>query len=337
MKLLLLLLSTAAALPQQGGEPQQGKEEGGEDPGTIIRCMAENWAAGEARIQACRDCFTAVGDLATQAGLQAAKQCAAAHWPASVAGCQDEVSALSTSNLETTGQEVLECFDRVLGLKNNQRCLDGSQNSDMVEKLTDAAVCVIDSHKFAFSYYKNATMGNGNGKGKGKGKGKSKGRGKGDKAGKGMKGQVMRVMTAAHCDLAAEGDSQKSGQCSQCFKRAVMSMMRAKKGNKQAGMQKLVKKMTICSEKHLSPRYDQCTKIMKDGKKDGVEECYTRVLVKNLVSECSDDITAATAETLEEVVDCGKENVMEWMEDRFPKAARMAAKFFDDDEDEDDD
>ena len=42
----------------------------------------------------------------------------------------------------------------------------------MVEKLTDAAVCVIDSHKFAFSYYKNATMGNGNGKGKGKGKGK---------------------------------------------------------------------------------------------------------------------------------------------------------------------
>ena len=37
----------------------------------------------------------------------------------------------------------------------------------------------------------------------------SKGRGKGDKAGKGMKGQVMRVMTAAHCDLAAEGDSQK--------------------------------------------------------------------------------------------------------------------------------
>ena len=55
------------------------------------------------------------------------QQCAAAHWPASVAGCQDEVSALSTSNLETTGQEVLECFDRVLGLKNNQRCLDGSQ------------------------------------------------------------------------------------------------------------------------------------------------------------------------------------------------------------------
>ena len=74
MKLLLLLLSTAAALPQRGGEPQQGKEEGGEDPGTIIRCMAENWAAGEARIQACRDCFTAVGDLATQAGLQAAKE-----------------------------------------------------------------------------------------------------------------------------------------------------------------------------------------------------------------------------------------------------------------------
>ena len=55
------------------------------------------------------------------------------------------------------------------------------------------------------------------------------------------------------------------------------------------------------------------------------------------MSECSDDITAATAETLEEVVDCGKENVMEWMEDRFPKAARVAAKFFDDDEDEDDD
>ena len=40
----------------------------------------------------------------------------------------------------------------------------------MVEKLTDAAVCVIDSHKFAFSYYKNATIGNGKSKGKGKGK-----------------------------------------------------------------------------------------------------------------------------------------------------------------------
>jgi hypothetical protein len=46
-----------------------------EDPGTIIRCMAENWQNGEDQIKACRDCFKAVGNPFSEEGLPKAKAC----------------------------------------------------------------------------------------------------------------------------------------------------------------------------------------------------------------------------------------------------------------------
>ena len=85
-----------------------------EDPGMIIRCMAENYAAGEQQIAACRDCFKVIGDdLLTESGLAAAKECSAKYLPLEMEACADVVEQLSPGD-EEKGGEVIECFDEVL-------------------------------------------------------------------------------------------------------------------------------------------------------------------------------------------------------------------------------
>ena len=46
-----------------------------------------------------------------------------------------------------------------------------------------------------------------------------------------------------------------------------------------------------------------------------VFECYNKVLVGNLVASCSEGVTEATAETLDTVMECGKEKVGDYVKE----------------------
>merc|ERR1711962_1008913 len=52
-------------------------------------------------------------------------------------------------------------------------------------------------------------------------------------------------------------------------------------------------------------------------------KCYSKVLLGNVVSECIDEksVSTADADSLNTVVECGVENVFEWLEEKNPKAA----------------
>ena len=56
---------------------------------------------------------------------------------------------------------VLQCFDSTLEKGNNERCLAQSASSDVTGKLTDGAMCVLESWKYGMEYVKNSTKGQG--------------------------------------------------------------------------------------------------------------------------------------------------------------------------------
>merc|ERR1712130_826245 len=100
---------------------------------------------------------------------------------------------------------------------------------------------------------------------------------------------------------------------------------------------------TACSKEHLAPAYDECTKIMEAGTDPkAAHKCYNNILLGNVVSECINEknVSTADAESLNSVVECGVENVFEWLQEKNPKAAKMLGgllkKLGGDDDDDDD-
>ena len=76
--------------------------------------MAENFGQ-EDTIQACRDCFKALGgDVMSETNLPVAKECAAQYWPGLTQACADQIAQLTPGDAEAMG-EVIECFDEVIG------------------------------------------------------------------------------------------------------------------------------------------------------------------------------------------------------------------------------
>ena len=76
-------------------------------------------------------------------------------------------------------------------------------------------------------------------------------------------------------------------------------------------------KMADCSQQHLSPLYDSCTQMLRSeaGEKGETFKCYQRVLLSSLVSQCSADISEATTDSLDTVMKCGKDLVMEFIKE----------------------
>merc|ERR1711963_436621 len=120
--------------------------------------------------------------------------------------------------------------------------------------------------------------------------------------GKAMKKMMMKTLVDAHCDLASNGDATKDAAC------------------------------------------EKCTAIMEAGTDPkAAHKCYNKVLLGNVVSECIDEksVSTADAESLNSVVECGVENVFEWLQENNPKAAKMLGGLLkklggeDDDDDED--
>jgi len=301
------------------------KKSGKEDPSIIMRCMAENIKTGEEQIQACRDCFKKVESLETETGLSTAKECSKQYLKLEYEACSDKVSQLTPGD-EEKGKEVLECFDQTLQLKNYERCLGLSNSATTQEKLVDGAMCALESWKWGMEYVKNATMdGRPNRKRPGHGKGK-----------KGKMGIKDKMIVMAHCAHANKGDETRQGDCKKCFMNAVKPSRnpRARVNAKEA----ILTAVTGCSEEFLAPVYDKCTTMLKDktSEKKGVHECYIRLLVTELVQTCSNGITEATPETMNTVMDCGKDKVKAFvMKNASPKMLEKIGKMFDDDDDDD--
>merc|ERR1719328_853751 len=313
-------------------EARRGK--GGEDKGTIIRCMAENWKSGEAQIQACRDCFKAIGgDYLSETGLAAAKECTASYLPMENEACATEIAAVTAGNTEQL-EDIIECFDETLETKNYERCLNDAQGTSE-EKLTDGALCVLESWKFGMEYVKNATKGQG-GRGPRARPGSRRPRARGGRGKGGKKGMMMKMLSKAHCQNANPEDETKQGECNKCFKDAVKNNMKKGAAPDKAAM---MTDMTACADQFLASKYAACNAMMSSGQseKEEVMGCYIKVLVGSLVEKCSKDITEAAAETLDEVMECGQEKVKEFvMENAGPKALKMIGNMLGDKDDESD-
>ena len=106
--------------------------------------------------------------------------------------------------------KLISIFSQTLETKNNERCLGESEASDTDGKLTDGALCVLESWKFGMEYVKNATMKQGGRPGRpGRGR-RPRGRGgRGKGKGKGKKGFVMKMLSKAHCKNANSEDATK--------------------------------------------------------------------------------------------------------------------------------
>jgi len=313
-------------MPRKGNRPNKPKQD---DPGTIIRCMAENWKSGESQIKACRKCFRKVGNPLSEKGLPQAKACTSEFLPMEDKACATQIAALTVGD-EQKGEEVIKCFDDTLEKENNDRCLKESQSTDVVDKLTDGSLCVLDSWKYGMAYLKNVTKREG-----GKGKGKRPGKGKG----KGGKKMIGKMLLKAHCSLASGGDQTKTQACETCFTDAIKLGKGKGKGGK--GKKELSPEMkaamTTCSEQHLTPKYDHCTTMFKDSSSDkkATEKCYMKVLIKDMVERCSTGVTEATADTLSTVMECGRKATIEWVKNNASeKVAEQIGNFLEDDDDD---
>merc|ERR1712227_1162776 len=174
-------------------------------------------------------------------------------------------------------------------------------------------------------------MGNNTKKAGGRFRGRPGGR-RGGRGG-GKKKMMMKMLSVAHCQNANSDDQTKQEECKTCFSSAARSGFRRPRSGSDAGAKELVKAaMLNCSQQYLSPKYDNCTAAMADNNADKgqVFGCYIRVLVGDIVAECSTDISEANADTLDEVMDCVKENAS-------PKMMEKIAKMFGDKDDDDDD
>jgi len=327
MKVCLTILMVGLAAVS--GKRQQGKSK--EDHGTIIRCMAENYKDGEEKIMDCRRCFQDVGNPLSEEGLPKAKECTKQYLPLENEACAGLIAELTPGDAEKGG-EVIECFDETLETANYERCLGESTSTDVNDILTDGVTCVLESWKYGHEYIKNVTMKTRPGRGRFQ---RRRGKGNGRKEGK--KDVFMKMMMIANCETANPDNLEGSSECQTCFTEAVSR----KGGRKNKAAMKT--KMADCSEQHLSPLYDTCTKMMRSetANKGQTFQCYQRVLLSSLVSECSKDISEATADSLDTVMDCGKEQIMEFVkENASPKMLKKLEKMFDDgssEEDEDDD
>merc|ERR1712168_322464 len=347
MKLLVLALvvGPVSSLPRKDRKPKEPKEEmeekEKEDPRIIMRCLAENWeykngteGINEVAVQDCRDCFMNIGE--SEDSLGNAKKCVAQYLPKEHKKCGSEIDAFQSWDDEEKGKELIKCFDETLELENNKECLKQAPDAeDIDEKITDATMCVMKSWKYGMAYVKKQMMDKG---GKGKGKRPRKGKKREKKGAK--KAMMMKLLTKAHCDLESEGDTTQSSDCFKCFANAVKKSMGTNGRGKKEMSPDMSSEVAACADTHLKFRYSKCNTMMKN-KADKKEtlKCYIRVLIKHEVGKCSSNIgDDITPEELTDVLECGKENVKEWVKNNAsPKEAKKIADFLDDDDEDDDD
>lgn len=139
---------------------------------------------------------------------------------------------------------------------------------------------------------------------------------------KGMKKQMMKMMSMAHCDVSIDESEERNAECKSCFATTDDTI---DIGNTRA--------LAACSEQFLAPLYDDCTTMVRDATKEKKEVlgCYNKVLVGSIVADCVDDegITVADSDNLVKVIECGENVITDWVMDHAePEVAEKIGHFF---------
>jgi len=275
-------------------------EENDIDHGIIVQCLVENWGQEE-KIQDCRKCFEDIGeDILSENNLPVLKQCITQYLPIENEACASDLEALQAED-EEQGGKVLKCAWEAIHINGLNYCLNAtSTDSSVVDRLTDASMCIGKGHKYIKHYVMNVTMSD---------EQRKKMEKKQKKFGP-MKMKMAQLFTKAHCDLATNGDSAKDRACNKCFNKGLRTFKRSK------DVATLKANSAQCTKEHLGDQYSQCSNLIEtDVDKETVHGCFMRVLTKSQVEECTNEDSTADAETLAGVMECTKKRAIAWVEE----------------------
>merc|ERR1711981_1068940 len=308
---LLLLAGTALARPQDRlqASMEDLEEERKAHPSLITNCIAENSNEGLDQVRECLKCFENSGDPLSEEGLPKAKACTEDFLPRVTTDCAEPLAALEPEN-EEMGSNALRCFADVTQIMAAEDCLEQAASEDMVETLTDGVICLKDKHK-------NVTM---------------------------QINKLFEKEMKRDFEIASNTEEEEIA-CMECFESTKP------RESEELSKSDYVKSLATCSAEHLSPHYDECTTMMEEMAVDpekysktmgkGIFLCYLRVVTKNLVEQCSNEmeLTDTTPENLLSVMQCGSYTVFEWMQKnvRFPEIEKFSPEDYSlEDEDKED-
>merc|ERR1711936_656918 len=318
---LLLVVGAVAAMPQQLTEDSEEVDseevevERKAHPSLVTNCITENHKEGLDKVRECMACYENSGDPLSAEGLPKAQACTEEFLPRVNQDCADSLAALEPDN-EELGAIALACFAEVKEIIAAEECLASGSQESMVETLTDGVICLKEMQKnvtFTINQLFEKQIKKDFEKFKKFIEKKKPWVPKKDP----MKDQMMSLISKRHCQLASNTAEEETG-CLECFEstKPTESLLPSKSD--------YVKSLATCSEKHLSPMYDQCTDMMFEMSKDpennsktlgqGIFMCYMRVVTRNLVEQCSAQMTSASPENLLSVMECGSYTVFEWIQ-----------------------
>jgi len=288
--IVIQMFALIIAAPQGG----QNKDDEKAAMLVIIGCWAENWG-DDARQETCRNCFF-TADVSTENGMTKSKKCMTDYLPKEAEACKDKVSQLTLDNSETQGEVVLECMGETLKMMGLEHCLSVAGTGNVTDQLTKSSMCMIHSHFEGMKQIKKVE--------------KQIKKITGDNMGKMEPGKRQRkvikkmwkLLNKAHCDLASDGDVTKTTTCTDCFTTAFKS-----------SEDQIISGIVSCSKTDLGDLYSMCATLLEAGEMENAHQCYTRVLVRDLVVGCIDDSSVVDTKTLENVMKCGEDAAMTWV------------------------
>jgi len=134
---------------------------------------------------------------------------------------------------------------------------------------------------------------------------------------------MMSLTSKRNCEIASN-TTEEVEACLECFESTQPSE------SNQPSKTDFLQSLANCSSEHLSPEFDECTVMMEELAEDpekNPEEmgkqifiCNRRVVTRNLVEQCSNEMTEVTPENLLTVMECGHYTVFKWFKEnvQFP-------------------
>jgi len=323
-KSLLLLAVLVSGRPQERSFEikENPSKERKADPSLVINCIAENSKEGLQEVKNCLKCFAESGDPLTLEGLTSAKSCTEEFLPRANKECEDPLAALEPEN-EDLAEKAVQCFVGVTQLIAAEECLAEEASDDLVETFTDGVACLKERHQnMTFQIHKlfEKQIKEDFEKFKKSIENKKVEKPKEDP----LLEQLMSLTSKRNCEIASN-TTEEVEACMECFKSSQPTE------SYQPSRQEFLQSLATCSSEHLSPHFDECTAMMKvlaedpenNSKEMGKQIfiCNSRVVTRNLVEQCSSNMTEVTSENLLAVTECGHYTVFKWFKDniKFPE------------------
>jgi len=293
MKLLIVscLVTVCLARPEPGNHGTDDDN----DRFAIGACFTENWQNTDSMFK-CIRCFHEVKDYESQDGLESAKACVSKYLPLENTACKSELDALNAEKAET-GEAVIECMVGWQYVALSTFCIEQSQSTEAVEKLTDGSMCIIQGLKNVTKLSDLVHQNDVNRQPK-----------KIQTNGKSLKDYIFHnLLPKAACEAANENDQASIDGCKQCFASVNRDNFRTN------GFE--------CINNFLMPYYQDCDESVKgldesapeDEQKDAWK-CFIRGIVKSVVMRISPNSALATPENLLATFELGHEFVIDWVQ-----------------------